>query len=225
MKFDPKQIGRLEGTLKRAATAATLLTGTGVYTVTASMGGSPSGGSDSAAGVFTTSPLNRAVLVRRDNGRAVERADGTRIFGRITFAATVFSLTLYVSDGAGGETAYVPVAGDGLNNVAIDMIYGECVKWEARLPTQVVNALDGLDDVSIDPNSHVGQIDPFLAPTAGQTAFPLSQTPKAGSVMMFINGQLQKPGTDFTVAGATLTYLAVDYAIAVTDAVHIAYDR
>ncbi len=225
MQFDPKQIKRLEGTLKRAATAATLLTGTGTYTVTSSMGGSASGGNDTTAGVFTASPQNKVVLIRRDNGRAVEKADGTRIFGRITFATSVFTLTLYVSDGAGGETAYSPVAGDALNNVAIDIIYGEVVKWESRLPTQAVNALDGLDDVSIDPNSHVKQIDPFLTPTAAQTSFALSQTPKAGSVLMFINGQMQKPTTDFTVSGSTVTYTAADYAIATTDVVYFAYDR
>ena len=224
MKMDPKQIRRFEGTLRRRANAATLLTGTGAYTVTASMGGSGAGGNDTTAGVFTTSPNNRTVLVRRDNGRAVEKADGTRIFGRITFAATVFTLTLYVSDGAGAETAYTPVAGDGLNNVAIDIIYGETVQWESRLPTDAVNALDGLDDVSIDPNSHIKQIDPFT-PTAAQTAFNLTQTPKAGSVQMFINGQMQRPTTDYTVAGSTLTYTEADYQLSTTDRVLIAYDR
>lgn len=224
MKMDPKQINRPEGTLRRRTNAATLLTNTGTYVVTTSMAGSASGGNDTTVGVFTTNPTNRTTLIRRDNGRAVEKADGTRIFGRITFAATVFTLTLYISDGAGAESAYVPIAGDGLNNVAIDIIYGETVSFETRKPTDAVNALDGLDDVSIDPNSHVKQIDPFT-PTAAQTAFALSQTPKAGSVMMFINGQLQKPTTDFTVAGTSLTYTAVDYALATTDNVLIAYDR
>ena len=225
MKFDPKQINRLEPTLKRRADAVTLLTGSSAYVVTPSMGGSPSGGNDTTAGVFTASPQNKVTLIRRDNGRAVEKADGTRITGRTTFAATVFTLTLYVSDGAGGETVYAPVAGDALNNVHLDIIYGEVVKWESRLPTDIVNALDGLDDVSIDPNSHQKQIDSFLAPAANQTAFALTLTPKAGSVMMFINGQMQAPTTDFTVAGSAVTYNAVDYAIATTDRVHFAYDR
>lgn len=224
MKFDPKQIKRFEGTLRRRTNAATLLTGMGTYVVTTSMAGSAAGGNDTTAGVFTTNPTNRTTVVRRDNGRAVEKADGTRIFGRITFAATVFTLTLYISDGAGAETAYVPVAGDGLNNIAVDIIYGETVPWESRNPTDAVNALDGLDDVSIDPNSHVQQIDPFT-PTAAQTAFALTQTPKVGSVLMFINGQMQRPTTDYTVAGSSLTYTAVDYALATTDNVLIAYDR
>ena len=224
MKMDPKQIKRFEGTLRRRTNAATLLTNTGTYTVTAAMAGSAASGNDTAAGVFTTNPTNRTTIIRRDNGRAVEKADGTRIFGRITFAATVFTLTLFISDGAGAETAYVPVAGDNLNNVAIDIIYGETVPWESRNPTDAVNALDGLDDVSIDPNSHVQQIDAFT-PTAAQTAFALTQTPKAGSVLMFINGQAQKPTTDYTVAGSSLTYTAVDYALATTDNVLIAYDR
>lgn len=225
MKMDPKQINRLQGTLKRASDAVTLLTGTGAYTVTPSMGGSTGGGNDTTAGVLTASPQNKAVLIRRDNGRAVEKADGTRIYGRITFAATVFTLTLYTSDGAGGETAYTPVAGDALNNVHVDIIYGEVVQWTAVLPTQIVNALDSLDEVNIDPNSHVKQIDPFLTPTANQTSFTLSQTPKVGSVLMFINGVMQKPTVDYTVSGSTVTYTAADYAIATTDVVHFAYDR
>lgn len=224
MKFDPKQINRLQGTNKRASDAATILTGTGAYTVTPSMGGSGGGGTDTAVGVITAAPKNRVVLMRRDNGRALEKADGTRIYGRVTFAATVFTLTLYVSDGAGGETAYVPVAGDALNNVHVDMIYTEIVPWQSILPTDAFNNLDGLDDVSVDPNSHTRQIDPFV-PTASQTAFVLTQTPKVGSVEMFINGALQKPTTDYTVAGANVTYNAVDFALATTDIVHFAYDR
>lgn len=227
MKTQPKQIARLEGTLKRAADAVTLLTGTGAYTVTSSMGGSAGAGSDSAAGVFTASPQNKAVLVRRDTGKAVETAAGLRIFGRITIALTVFTLTLYVSDGAGGETAYTPVGGDALNNVHVDMIYGEVIPWEQKLPSQIVNALDSLDDTDVfsDPNSHVKQIDPFLTPTASQTSFTLTQTPKAGSVQMFINGLMQKPTVDFTVSGSTVTFNAVDHSIATTDVVHFAYDR
>lgn len=224
MKFQPKQISRLQGVNRRASDAVTVLTGTGTYNVTSSMGGSTGAGTDSAAGVITASPKNKTVLVRRDTGAAVEKANGTRIFGRITFAASVFTLGLFVSDGAGGETAYSPVAGDNLNNVHLDVIYSEVVAWENVLPTDIANGLDGLDEVNVDPNSHTKQIDPFT-PTAAQTAFTLTQTPKAGSVLMFINGQMQKPTTDFTVAGAAVTYTAVDYALAVTDSVHFAYDR
>lgn len=225
MRFPAKQIDRLQGTLKRAAAAATILTGTGTYVVTPSMAGSPASGSDSVSGVLTAAPQNKVNLNRSANGRALEKADGTRIFGRITFAATVFTLTLYVSDGAGGETPYSPVAGDALNNVSIDIIYGEVVKWENILPTQIVNGLDSLDDVATDPNSHLKQIDNYAAPTLNQTAFALSQTPKAGSVQFYINGMAMMPGVDFTVAGSTITYVPTDFAVATTDKAWAVYDR
>ena len=220
-----KQIDAPHPVARRPMNAATILTGTGTYNVTASMLGATGGGSDSEIGVITTAPKNKAVLVRRDNGRAVERAGGDRIYGRLTFAANVFTLTLYVSDGAGGETAYVPVAGDALNNVAIDMIYIEIVKFENVNPTDAVNLLDSLDDVAVDPNSHQSDYDVFTNQAANTVAFVLTNAPKVKSVTMSINGQLQTPVLDFTVAGATVTYTARHFPIAVSDEIVITYDR
>lgn len=48
-------------------------------------------------------------------------------------------------------------------------------------------------------------IDAFVA-TPGQTVFTLSTTPTS-STAMFVNGALQKPTTDYTVAGTALTWL------------------
>jgi hypothetical protein len=228
--FDAKQINRPEATYRRRAAAVTVLTGTSAYVVTAAMAGSPSGGSNTAPGVFTTSPMNKAVLIRSLTGRALEKADGTRIYGRITFAAAVFTLTLFVSDGAGGETAYAPIAGDGLNNVALDIVYTEVVSFAAKLASEAVNGLDGLDDVALDVNSHQPQVDvwaaaPFAPPTAAQTSFPLSQTPKFAAMIVSINGQVQTPTLDYTLAGSTVTYLARSFPIGITDEVIIKYDR
>lgn len=223
MRTPPKQINRLEGTLRRRATAITLQTGTGAYNVTAATAGSASGGNDTTLGIYTAGPDNRVTLIRRDNGRAVEKKDGTRIFGRITFAATVFTVTLYISDGASAETPYVPIAADALNNIALDILYGETVRWETRKPTDVMNSLDSIDDVSVDVNSHQSNIE-TITPTANQTAFPLAQTPKAGSLTMKINGMMQKVVADYTLAGSTLTYTAADFALEITDVVQIEYD-
>ncbi len=224
-KINAKQIDKLVGTRKRVASAITILTGTSAYVTTTSFAGSGGAGSDTVAGVFTTAPANLVSLYRRLNGREITKADGTRIFARTTFAATVFTTTLYVTDGAGGETVYAPVAGDGLNNVVVDILFGEAVQLSALLPTQTVNGLDDIDEASSDPNSHQRQIDVFAAPTNGQVTFNLTQTPKTGSVEMKINGVDQLAGTDFTLAGGVLTFAAVDHTIATTDRVQISYDR
>jgi hypothetical protein len=40
---------------------------------------------------------------------------------------------------------------------------------------------------------------------------------------MFVNGQLQRYGTNYTVAGSTLTWLNVDYNMSAGDIVNAAY--
>lgn len=226
MSIKAKQIDAPQGAIKRAQNAFTILTGTSAYVTTASFAGQSSGGNDTTIGVFTAAPQNIANVYRRDNGNEITTAAGLRIFARTTFAATVFTTTLYVSDGAGGETAYTPVAGDNLNNVQVDLKYGASVALGSVKPTEVVNGLEFINETGgADVNSHVAQNDVFATPTAGQTSFTLTQTPKAGSVQMFINSVAMELTRDYTVSGATVTYLAADYAIATTDRVWFWYNR
>lgn len=220
-----KQIDKLIGTRKRVNSAITILTGTSAYVTTPSFAGSPAGGSDAAAGVMTTAPNNLVELRRRLNGKEVRTADDRRIFARTTHAGAVFTTRLYVSDGAGGETEYAPIAGDALNNVVVDIVFIEVVQFASLLPSQMINGLDSVDESSSDPNSHQKQIDVFGGVTNGQTAFVLTQAPKAGSVQFLVNGCAQTPGTDFTLVGQNVTYLAVDFAIEATDKVVAVYDR
>lgn len=225
-RIKPKQIDMPINTVKRVNSAFTILTGTGAYTTTAQFGGSVGGGNDTTVGVWTTSPNNRCELSLRLTGKEVTNAAGNRLFARTTFAASVFTTTLFVTDGAGGETAYVPVGGDNLHNVVVDMKYNEVVQIGALLPSQMANALDGIDESSSDPNSHVKTFDAFNAPAVNQTAFVLSFTPKsAAAVDMRVNGHPQIPTTDFTVAAGTVTFLAADFSIATTDKVTIFYDK
>lgn len=220
-----KQIDKLIGTRKRVNSALTVLTGTSAYVTTPSFAGSAAAGSDAAAGVITTAPNNLVELRRRLNGKELKTADDRRIYGRTTHAASVFTTRLFVNDGAGGETEYAPIAGDALNNVAVDLIFVEVVQFASLLPSQMINGLDSVDEGSSDPNSHQRQIDVFGGVTNGQTAFVLTQAPKAGSVAFKINGQDQTPGVDYTLAGANLTYAATDFAIEATDEVWAVYDR
>jgi hypothetical protein len=99
-----KQIAAPQGAIRRATNAFTILTGTSAYTTTAAFAGASGGGTDTALGVFTASPQNIVSLSRRLTGAEVTNAAGLRIYARTTFAASVFTTTLYVTDGAGAES-------------------------------------------------------------------------------------------------------------------------
>jgi hypothetical protein len=221
-----KQLDKPVGTRKRVNAALTIVTGTSAYVTTPAFAGSAAGGSNTAVGVFTTAPTNYVALFRRLNGKEVRTADDRRIFGRTTHAAGVFTTRLYVTDNAGAETEYAPIAGDNLNGVAIDILFGEVVQFATLNATDTVNGLDSVDETGgADPNSHLKQIDVFGGVTNGQTAFVLTQTPKVGSVAFLVNGQAQTPTLDYTLAGLNLTWTARHFAIEATDEIVAIYDR
>ena len=62
------------------------------------------GGSTTVEGVVTDPPSNRVVIID-ELGEFLENAAGDRVYGRLTFAATVWTLTYFVVT-AGVETAY-----------------------------------------------------------------------------------------------------------------------
>jgi hypothetical protein len=221
-----KQIADFRGVIRRRTAALSIVTGTNAYNVTSAMAGAASGGTATQAGVITAAPKNRVLLMNNDTGREIAQADGDKIFGRITFATAVFTLTLYVSDGAGGETAYAPVAGDSLNGVEVDIFYGEIVHAKDHDPTDIVNGLFSADELpSSDPNSHVSERELLTVATNGQTAFTLSFTPKAESLRLEVNGQAQVHGVDFTNSGTAVTWTDNDFTLETSDEVVAQYDR
>ena len=57
------------------------------------------------------------------------------------------------------------------------------------------------------------QEDEFVA-TGGQTAFTLTQSYLAGSIIILtVNGKKFTQGTDFTAVGTTVTWLDVDFVL------------
>lgn len=85
----------------------------------ASASGTP-GGSDSVAGIVTTTPNNKVQIRATANGQPVEHSTGADVFGRLTEAAGVYTLSFVYEDTSGVEHAYTFAA-----NTGIDILYPE----------------------------------------------------------------------------------------------------
>lgn len=95
-----------------------------------------------------------------------------------------------------------------------------------RLPPQGPPGPAGADGAQGPPGPPGGgsfTVDQFLTPANGQISFTLSTSPTdADSVVMEINGVDYLPGTDFSLSGQTITWLA-PFAIDTTDQILIRY--
>lgn len=64
-----------------------------------------------------------------------------------------------------------------------------------------------------------------LAPSESQTVFPLQKTPTdPAAILLSVNGALQTYGEDFTVTGATLTWLNTNFALSAGDSLIAVYE-
>jgi len=69
-------------------------------------------------------------------------------------------------------------------------------------------AAGSVNAAALQDNLRSGNVDSFTA-TAGQTAFTLTETPlNVNTITVFVNGIYQKPTTNYTVSGTTLTLTA-----------------
>jgi len=219
-----KQLDVLIGTIRQVPDAFTLAAA-GSVTVTASFAGKTAGGNNTTSGVATTSPQNKVVLIRADNGEIVTDDQGTQVYGRLTEAAGVWTITYYTTDGAGGESAFTFATEDAVGKL-VDIRYPEVVQLKDVNPLDVVNGLDDVDESDFDPSKHQHQVDGFAA-TAAQTSFTLTQTPKNNvNVLMKVNGVDYRNGVgkDFTVSGTTATWLNALFALEVDDDVLFVYE-
>ena len=84
----------------------------------------------------------------------------------------------------------------------------------------ITPAAGSVNAAALQANLRSGNVDSFTA-TAGQTAFTLTETPlNAQSISVFVNGIYQKPTTNFTVSGTTLTLTAGAVAGDEIDVIH-----
>ena len=81
-------------------------------------------------------------------------------------------------------------------------------------------AAGSVNAAALQDNLKSGNVDSYTA-TAGQTAFTLTETPlNVNTITVFVNGIYQKPTTNFTVSGTTLTLTAGAVAGDEIDVIH-----
>jgi hypothetical protein len=213
-----KQIDKLLGTLRRFDAAFTLAA-TGSVSLATAFTGKTSGGSNTVAGVFTTAPTNKVVLISDTTGSVIDDGAGNSVYGRINGA---FNCSFYTIV-AGVETTYTILAGNVAVGSTVSVVYAESVQLKDIVATDVVNGLDAIDETDADPNAHYEKSENITIASNGQTAFTLTSVPKAASVKIFINGQLE---TTFTHAGVStsVTWLNTDYALETTDTFRAVYN-
>ena len=81
-------------------------------------------------------------------------------------------------------------------------------------------AAGSVNAAALQDNLKSGNVDSYTA-TAGQTAFTLTETPlNVNTITVFVNGIYQKPTTNYTVSGTTLTLTAGAVAGDEIDVIH-----
>ena len=81
-------------------------------------------------------------------------------------------------------------------------------------------AAGSVNAAALQDNLKSGNVDSYTA-TAGQTAFTLTETPlNVNTITVFVNGIYQKPTTNYTVSGTTLTLTAGAVAGDEVDVIH-----
>ena len=81
-------------------------------------------------------------------------------------------------------------------------------------------AAGSVNATALQDNLKSGNVDSYTA-TAGQTAFTLTETPlNVNTITVFVNGIYQKPTTNYTVSGTTLTLTAGAVAGDEVDVIH-----
>jgi hypothetical protein len=215
-----KQIDKVLGTLRTASSAFTVATGASVN-VTTAFTGKTSGGSNTAVGVFTSSPANKVVIIISTTGKPLTDAGGANeVYGRLTFAAAVWTLTFY----SGNDVPYTISAGHPSLGVVANIIYGEAVQLSNINATDVIYGLDSIDETSVDSSRHAHVNEVIAVTSNGQTAFTLTGTPlDVTLVEMQVNGQNMQDR--ISVSGTTVTYTATDFPLETTDTVRFIYTK
>lgn len=174
-------------------------------------------GSASAEGVSVGSGLNSSLIYDSASGENVKDANGNEVYGKITNAGAVYTLSAY-SVIAGVETAFSLPAG------TYDF---EVPTWFTfdNLPA---TALIGPSErhVQPDPSSATRIVTDTLTPTALNTLPALSQTPQGGLFMLNVNGQVFSAVSQFgSVAGTAVTWTpaTAGFNLATTDVVTATY--
>jgi len=111
--------------------------------VSAQLTGKVSGGNTTTAGVITTGSYNKCEIRLLSTDTFIEDADGQRVYGRLTEAAGVWTLTYYTNE-AGVETAHT------LASQNIRVYFREVFTMDTRPTIQDDGGLIGSLDMTAD---------------------------------------------------------------------------
>lgn len=175
-------------------------------------------------GVVVANPKNRVEIV--DTATKLHLKDGSdnEVYGRITEAAGVYTLSLYTLV-AGVETAHTPAA------TAIDFAFPYRFTAD-HYPTDA-GIMFPVSLVENDPSQSTSSQSVYterLTVTAPNTVSDLTETPDVvANIILYVNGVAVDTfgggSAAFSVAGSTITWSAVNagYGLATTDVVLAQY--
>ena len=222
-----KQIEKyLMGTMAISSFSATGISDVVTTQVTAAAGSDSvpvQVGSATTEGFITTGANNKALIFDSTTKEAIDDGSGNEIYGRLTEAAGVYTLT-YFSIQSGTETSV------DISKVTLDLTINYNYSFK-NLPNDVYVRIKATF-VGEDPDKAAGRsirnekltvtgTNTFAAPT-------LAYTPIANSVAIAVNGKVETEGASeaFTRSGKDLTWDATDakYTLATTDDVVAHYN-
>lgn len=192
--------------------------------VTTQMSGKTAGGSLTTMGVITTTPHNYIQIRSVADGKAiVDPNTGRAIFGRLTFASAVWTLSFFTLVG-GTETAF-NFSGHPQSGAAISFRYCEVVPFESNDPFTDVYQGEGVDEIMLNGVRRYYR-NTLTVTTNGQTSITLPKAPATDALdltELSVNGQAMEYGTDYSISGSTLTWItaAAGFSLATTDKVGI----
>ena len=176
--------------------------------------------SSNGAGVVTTGAAARVEIYNTTSKDKILATNGEEVYGRLTEAAGVYTLSYFTLPNSGTETAYTfPAA------ATIDFEFNYRFELH-QLPTDAIIATIARN-ISQDPSSAAWTLfGESISVTATNTLANLTKTPTAQStVELIVNSTQQEPGFDFTISGKAITSVpaSAGFSLATTDRVYAIY--
>lgn len=172
-------------------------------------------------GVVTTGASNRVEIYEATSKDKILATNGEEVYGRLTEASAIYTLSYFTLPNGGTETAYTFPSG---RTIDAEIVY----RFDfARLPVDAIVAMKSrniADDASGAGGSPFGE---SIAVTAANTLAALTKTPTSQStVQLIVNSTQQEPGFDYTISAKTITWIpaSAGFALATTDRVYALYN-
>jgi hypothetical protein len=230
MKINAKQIARVLAAPIRVnglAVATTTSATTATTAITTALSTAADGSSvplqvsaSNGPGVITTGANNRIEVYNSTSKDKILATNGEEVYARLTEGGAVYTLSYFTLPNTGTEAPYTfPAA------TTIDFEFAYRFELH-QIPTDSIIALNTRN---INNDAAGGGAAPFgeaLAITATNTIALLTKTPTSQSTVEFtVNGQMKRPGLDFTLSGKTITWVPATalFDLATTDLCYVTY--